>query len=463
MPDSLSAVMKEIVETKGSMTWRAPEDRISHRAYHKYLDRNRKFGYEVHGFHDYDYQDAVSELSYTVPDKKSHVDLQIAMLGLRSFTHWDAIKWNQLAIKVCVNDYFPLLRNDELPHLGDRISPFHMLDLLIQRENIRYRDRGLTEAEFDELIDYRKTVDDVVNYCWIDYCERRGILATNLVKPKKDVPLHDVEYIWGGPYVCAETTMHGAEQETLKRAPKVGEELIVVTLPPHPAKHPTELRDLAVGDKIKINRLTMYVGLPIAWYTSAQEVDSGSQYVPLENCNGIGYTIQIPENWNPSLTVYELPARPPQPWRPKMQGLNVFGSCVISGDQFRYDHRMTPKSLATVIAMRFLGVITAQQGKVLIERVWDNFDNLPYPEGWQSVLPYDVFDLAIDLGMLEEVGSDLRGIVAKVLSENAQAVQDYKSGKQAAFGRLMGNAMKACKGCGKPPEVKVLLEEMLAA
>ncbi len=58
--------------------------------------------------------------------------------------------------------------------------------------------------------------------------------------------------------------------------------------------------------------------------------------------------------------------------------------------------------------------------------------------------------------------SHLTEIVTKIISENAQSIADYKSGKQAALQFLVGQGMKESKGAANPEVLKKLLLERLA-
>ena len=55
----------------------------------------------------------------------------------------------------------------------------------------------------------------------------------------------------------------------------------------------------------------------------------------------------------------------------------------------------------------------------------------------------------------------LRGVVTQVLAEQAQALQDYRAGKEEALRFLMGQVMKATRGRANPGEVNRLLKEMI--
>lgn len=56
---------------------------------------------------------------------------------------------------------------------------------------------------------------------------------------------------------------------------------------------------------------------------------------------------------------------------------------------------------------------------------------------------------------------ELENIVKQVLLENAKSVEDYKKGKDKAFGFLVGQTMKATKGQGNPSLVNDILKDLL--
>jgi len=57
--------------------------------------------------------------------------------------------------------------------------------------------------------------------------------------------------------------------------------------------------------------------------------------------------------------------------------------------------------------------------------------------------------------------SAIEAIVNQVLAANARIAEDYKGGKKAAFGRLMGESMKASGGKANPQVVKAILTRKL--
>jgi aspartyl-tRNA(Asn)/glutamyl-tRNA(Gln) amidotransferase subunit B len=67
-----------------------------------------------------------------------------------------------------------------------------------------------------------------------------------------------------------------------------------------------------------------------------------------------------------------------------------------------------------------------------------------------------------NLAQTSDTGA-LEAIVDQVLAANAKIAEDYRSGKKAAFGRLMGETMKVSGGKANPQVVKDLLTRKLGA
>lgn len=59
--------------------------------------------------------------------------------------------------------------------------------------------------------------------------------------------------------------------------------------------------------------------------------------------------------------------------------------------------------------------------------------------------------------------SDFEAIVGSVLSENHVAVEDFKSGKEAALEYLVGQAMRALRGAGDPEALRAILKRRMSA
>ena len=55
------------------------------------------------------------------------------------------------------------------------------------------------------------------------------------------------------------------------------------------------------------------------------------------------------------------------------------------------------------------------------------------------------------------------GLIAEVLARNADAVAQYRNGKTATFGFLVGQVMKAAAGKANPKRVNELLKRALGS
>ena len=65
------------------------------------------------------------------------------------------------------------------------------------------------------------------------------------------------------------------------------------------------------------------------------------------------------------------------------------------------------------------------------------------------------------LKQMNDTGA-LEAILDEVLAANAKSVEDYRAGKEKAFGALVGQAMKATRGKANPAQVNELLKKKLA-
>ncbi len=65
-------------------------------------------------------------------------------------------------------------------------------------------------------------------------------------------------------------------------------------------------------------------------------------------------------------------------------------------------------------------------------------------------------------GLTQVADADALGtVVDRVLAEHAKVVEDYKAGKKAALGFLVGQVMKSTSGKASPAVVNSLLMEKL--
>jgi aspartyl-tRNA(Asn)/glutamyl-tRNA(Gln) amidotransferase subunit B len=109
---------------------------------------------------------------------------------------------------------------------------------------------------------------------------------------------------------------------------------------------------------------------------------------------------------------------------------------------------VTPEKLAQIVKMLDEGLINNTAAKEVFETVAKTGQN---PE-----------QIVQDKG-LKQIGSvdELEKIVQAVLVEHASVVEEYKSGKQNAFGFLVGTCMKASGGKGNPKIIQEILKKHL--
>ncbi len=110
--------------------------------------------------------------------------------------------------------------------------------------------------------------------------------------------------------------------------------------------------------------------------------------------------------------------------------------------------RFSPVNLAKLIQLSDSGTITNTVAKEVFERIFEEDIN---PEKYVEEK---------GLGTVNDEG-ELRAVVAQVLKDNPQSVEDYHNGKEKAIGFLVGQTMKAMKGKANPGLVNQLLKELL--
>lgn len=104
--------------------------------------------------------------------------------------------------------------------------------------------------------------------------------------------------------------------------------------------------------------------------------------------------------------------------------------------------------LARMIALIDKGTISGTIAKKVFEKM---FESQKDPE---SIVKEEGLEVVSDEGALVAV-------VRKILESNPQSVADYKSGKDKAFGFLVGQAMKETRGKANPQLINKLLKEEL--
>ena len=112
--------------------------------------------------------------------------------------------------------------------------------------------------------------------------------------------------------------------------------------------------------------------------------------------------------------------------------------------------RFLPSWLAAIARARGAGAITATTAAEVLEAAWRGGE---HPEA------------LIGRGGLARISdvSAIAAAVARVIEENPRQVAQYKKGKEAVFGFLVGQVMKATGGMADPAAVNRLLKEALEA
>jgi aspartyl-tRNA(Asn)/glutamyl-tRNA(Gln) amidotransferase subunit B len=110
--------------------------------------------------------------------------------------------------------------------------------------------------------------------------------------------------------------------------------------------------------------------------------------------------------------------------------------------------KITPRPLADFINAITEGKLNRTVGKQVFEYIFN---------GGEDVANY------IESHGLAQINDDesIAAIVEKVLAANQPAVEEYKNGKEKAFGFLVGQTMKELKGKGNPSLVNSTLKQLL--
>ena len=109
---------------------------------------------------------------------------------------------------------------------------------------------------------------------------------------------------------------------------------------------------------------------------------------------------------------------------------------------------VTPEQLAKLIAMQRGGKINRETAKAVFEEV---FKNGVDPEEYVK---------EHNLEMVSDTGA-VEAVIDQVLADNPKSIEDFKGGKQKAFGFLVGQCMRQLKGKADPQLVNQLLREKL--
>lgn len=112
------------------------------------------------------------------------------------------------------------------------------------------------------------------------------------------------------------------------------------------------------------------------------------------------------------------------------------------------DITFSPANLAKLVNLADAGTINSTAAKEVFEAVFN-----------EDVDP-DVYVEEHGMKQVNDEGA-LREAIEKVIAENPQSVEDYRSGKEKAIGFLVGQTMKIMKGKANPAMVNQILKELL--
>ena len=110
---------------------------------------------------------------------------------------------------------------------------------------------------------------------------------------------------------------------------------------------------------------------------------------------------------------------------------------------------LEPSRLASLIGLVHAGTISSSTAKTVLEKM------LATGATAETIVAADGLTQISD-------ESQVAGLIADVLSSNGDAVAQYRAGKTAAFGYLVGQVMKAAGGRANPRRINELLKKALA-
>ena len=108
----------------------------------------------------------------------------------------------------------------------------------------------------------------------------------------------------------------------------------------------------------------------------------------------------------------------------------------------------SPENLAKLIDLVDNGTINRTVGKEVFEKIFaENVDPEQYVE-------------EKGLKVVNDEG-ELRRVIEEIVSANPQSVEDFRNGKERAFGFLVGQTMRSMKGKADPGAVNRILKDLL--
>ena len=119
--------------------------------------------------------------------------------------------------------------------------------------------------------------------------------------------------------------------------------------------------------------------------------------------------------------------------------------------------KIGPSGFAELIKMVHEGVFSSRSAKGTLELIY-KYDKKV--DNAQDIRDFTKKHEDENPKQQSEEGA-LKKIVKKIIEENSKVVEDYKTGKEAAFRYLIGQGMKATKGEANPEKLKKLYTKAL--
>jgi aspartyl-tRNA(Asn)/glutamyl-tRNA(Gln) amidotransferase subunit B len=126
----------------------------------------------------------------------------------------------------------------------------------------------------------------------------------------------------------------------------------------------------------------------------------------------------------------------------------LFGALNRLGKDLAYSP-VSPPQAAELLALIADGTISGTIAKQVFEKMLETGD------GAATIVEREGLKQTSDAGAIDTV-------IAKILADNADKVEQYKAGKEALFGFFVGQTMKAMQGKANPGVVNELLKKALS-
>ncbi len=122
---------------------------------------------------------------------------------------------------------------------------------------------------------------------------------------------------------------------------------------------------------------------------------------------------------------------------------------VNEGESSISEQKISAENLGKLVKLIVSGEISGKIGKEVFPEMWESGDDV------EKIIEAKGLKQISDSGEIEK-------FVDQVIAENAGVIEDFKNGKEAALGFLVGQVMKLSKGQANPPMVNELLKKKLA-